>query len=374
MTSFILRHQGKFLILFILLGFLLRYHGIDRFGIAGDEKYSLFVSQFTSYQGNNQKDSVRKPNSPYFTAKEFWSKKDISDFYDSIARVDTGNGAFFTYLLHWWSLWFGVSDASLRMIPLFFSLFLIPLIFVFVKRHLKDDLTALISAALASISPFLISYAQVARNYAVLFFFALLATHYFLCSLKETCYKKWMYVILYGLAAAICELNHLSTFPLFFIHFGFLIVYYRTWKNFVSFCLSMAFPFAAIILWLSSPGGTFLFDYVENSVKVYTSMATQSPHEFLSLTSIKTIVFQIRHVFSAMFISIDGFYDGVSSKKDGLVGLIFLFLGFGVFFTGKLTQLSKLTIYAVLAGIALFVTEFRSWFLPIYFVNLTLTL
>ena len=374
MTSILREHQGKLLLLFVLLGFFLRFHHIDKFGLAGDEKYSLFVSQFTSYQGNNQKDSVRKPDSPYFTAKEFWSKKGISGFYDAIARVDTGNGAFFTYLLHFWTLWFGVSDTSLRMIPLIFSLLMVPLIYVFAKKHVKVEGVAIISAGLAAISPFYISYAQVARNYALLFFFALLSTHFFLEFLKsQGGWKKWYFVILYGVTAAICEMNHLSTFPLFFIHFAFLLVYYRSWSHFLGFCVAMAFPLTAIVLWLLSPGGAYLFDYVGNSVKVYTEMATTSPYEFLSLTSFKSVALQIRHVFSAMIISIDGFYDGVPSKKAGLAGLILLLAGTVLFSKERVSWKWKWIGITLLSLVGVAITGFRSWFMPVFLINTALT-
>jgi hypothetical protein len=358
--NFFNRNKSKLLlVVFLLLGFVLRNHGIDKFGIAGDEKYSLFVSQFTSYQGNNQKDSVRNPKSDYFTAKEFWSDKGIEGFYDAIARVDTGNGAFFTYSLHWWTKLFGNGDKSLRFLPLLFSLGIVLLIYVFVKEHFENENLALLAAGFSAISPFLISYAQVARNYAVLFFFALLATHYFLKLLDSSFKTKkwWINLIIYGITAAICELNHLSTFPLFFIHFGFLLIYHRTWKNFWTFSFAMVFPFIAIIAWVLSPGGAYIFEYVSNSVRVYNEMAENSPYEFLSKTSFVNVTLQIRHVLASYFFNFDGTYDMIAGKKNGAIGIAFTFLGAFVYSFKKLNSNLKLVIGVLLFAAALYFTK-----------------
>jgi uncharacterized membrane protein len=358
--KFLYLNKSKLLLAFFLLfGFVLRNHSIDKFGIAGDEKYSLFVSQFTSYQGNNQKNSVRKPNSDYFTAKEFWSEKGIEGFYDAIARVDTGNGAFFTYGLHWWTKFFGLSDKSLRFLPLLFSLGIVLLIYFFVKEHFENENLALITAGFSAISPLLISYAQIARNYALLFFFALLATHYFLKLLTTVFNSKkwWLYLIIYGITAAICELNHLSTFPLFFIHFIFLFIYHRTWKNFWSFSIAMIFPFIAIVAWVLSPGGAYILEYVSNSVRVYNEMAASSPYEFLSKTSFVTVILQIRHVLAAYFINFDGTYDLITGKKNGVVGITFTCIGALVYSIKKLNSTLKLAIGLFLFAAAILLTK-----------------
>jgi dolichyl-phosphate-mannose--protein O-mannosyl transferase len=227
--QFIKQNANFILVGIIVLAFGLRYYKIGEHGLAGDEKYSLFVSQFVTYEGNNQHDSVRKPNDKYFTPKEFWSEKSLPDFFDSIARLDTGNGAFYTYSLHYWTNVFGVSDKSMRLPSLIFNLFTIFLLFVFVKEHFRSSNLALLAAFLASVSPFYINYSQVARNYSVNLFFALLATHLLLKIIQEEEYSQkpvWKYVF-YGCCALICELCHFATFPLFLIHALFVILFFR---------------------------------------------------------------------------------------------------------------------------------------------------
>lgn len=314
----------------LLLAFLLRIHNIGEHGLAGDEKYSLFVSQFVSYEGNNQRNSVRKPDNPYFTPQEFWSEKNIHDFFDSIARVDTGNGSLYTYTLHYWSKLSGLEDANLRILSLLFNLFTVVLIFVFVRTHFQSEKLALLAAFLSAIAPFYINYSQVARNYAMLFFFALLATHLFLLIIRneKNGKKNAFYYLYYGLAALACELCHLSTFPLFLIHGLYVLLYVRQIRVWIGLSLAMLIPLAGIIAWLKSEGGQWLFDYVQNSVKVYNHLAQTAPDEYLSVATLPNIFKQLRHVVSSAFITSEGLYLHLSGIKNTLIAIVCPIAGF----------------------------------------------
>jgi hypothetical protein len=304
-----LNANAKFILFGILVfAFGLRFYKIGEHGLAGDEKYSLFVSQFVTYEGNNQHDSVRKPNDKYFTPKEFWSEKSTADFFDSIARLDTGNGALYTYTLHFWTNLFGLEDTSLRMLSLLFNLLTISLLYIFVKTHFHSKTLALLAVFLAAISPFYIVFSQVARNYSMNMFFALLAT-YLLLKIIESEEKNEKPVgnyIFYGLSALACEMCHFSTFPLFFIHALYVLIYFRKIRGYIGLILAMIIPAIGVLVWLKSEGGKWLFDYVSNSTKVYNEMAVSNPDEYLSIANIKNILKQLRYVVSAMFLSIDG--------------------------------------------------------------------
>lgn len=336
----------------LVLAFFLRFHNIGEHGLAGDEKYSLFVSQFVSYEGNNQRNSVRKPDSPYFTPKEFWSEKNIHDFFDSIARLDTGNGSLYTYTLHYWSKTFGLEDTNLRVLSLLFNLLTIVLIFVFVQTHFKSEKLALLAAFLSAISPFYINYSQVARNYAMLFFFALLATHVFLVILtrEKNKQKTTLYYLFYGLSALACELCHISTFPLFLIHGLYVLLYVRQLRVWVGLCLAMLIPLAGVLAWLKSEGGQWLFDYVQNSVKVYNYLAQTSPDEYLSVATLPNIFKQLRHVVSSAFISSEGLYLHLSGLKNTIIAIISPIIGFICF---KWIPSDRLKMIAVSVLIAL---------------------
>lgn len=307
--QFLKQNANFILVGIIVLAFGLRYHKIGEHGLAGDEKYSLFVSQFVTYEGNNQHDSVRKPGNKYFTPKEFWSEKSLPDFFDSIARLDTGNGAFYTYSLHYWTKVFGISDKSLRLPSLIFNLFTIVLLFVFVKEHFSSPNLALLAAFLASVSPFYINYSQVARNYSINMFFALLATHLLLRIIQEeeNSLKPVLKYVLYGCCALICELCHFATFPLFLIHALFVILFFREKRGYLGFSLAAIIPLLGVLWWLNCEGGRWLFDYMGNSVKTYNQLAIETPDDYLSIANLKNVLKQLRHVISAMFLLIDGY-------------------------------------------------------------------
>lgn len=336
----------------LLLAFLLRIRNIGEHGLAGDEKYSLFVSQFVSYEGNNQRNSVRKPDSPYFTPQEFWSDKNIHDFFDSIARVDTGNGSLYTYTLHYWSKLFGLEDANLRVLSLLFNLMTIVLIFVFVRTHFQSEKLALLAAFLSAISPFYITYSQVARNYAMLFFFSLLATHLFLLTIKREKEKQKtaLYYAFYGLSALACELCHLSTFPLSLIHGTYVLLFVRQIRVWIGLSLAMLIPLAGVLAWLKSEGGQWLFDYVQNSVKVYNHLAKTTPDEYLSIATLPNILKQLRHVVSSAFISSEGLYLHLSGLKNTIVAILSPVIGFICF---KWLPSDRLKVIASCALIAL---------------------
>lgn len=332
--QFLKQNANFILVGIIVLAFGLRYHKIGEHGLAGDEKYSLFVSQFVTYEGNNQHDSVRKPSDKYFTPKEFWSKKSLPDFFDSIARLDTGNGALYTYSLHYWTKAFGVSDKSMRMPSLIFNLFTIVLLFFFVKEYFRSPNLALLAAFLASVSPFYINYSQVARNYSINLFFALLATHLLLKIIQEEENNQkpvWKYVF-YGACALACELCHFATFPLFMIHALFVILFFRKKRGYFGFTLAAIIPLIGVLWWLNCDGGRWLFDYMANSVKTYNQMALATPDDYLNVANLKNILKQLRHVISAMFLLIDGYpSQTIFYKKLYLLIILSALFGFFVF-------------------------------------------
>lgn len=365
MRDLMKKYQYLILASILMLAFFLRFHNIGEHGLAGDEKYSLFVSQFTSYEGNNQKDSVRKPKNPYFTPQEFWSEKDYHDFFDSIARLDTGNGALYTYSLHYWTSAFGVSDQSLRFPSLIFNLLTILVIFVFVKTHFQSVRLALLASFLAAISPFYINYSQVARNYALLYFLSILATHLLLLIVKkeEKAEKPVGHYLLYGLTVLACELCHFSTFPLFFIHGLYVLLHVRVLRTWIGLSLSMIIPLIGVILWLKSDGGKWLFDYVQNSVKTYNYLAQNSPDEYLAVATVKNIARQIRHVISCAFISSEGLYLQLTGLRNTLLTIAASLTGILGFILIKSEKLKIALCTSMAIAILVFCTVAKGQFL-----------
>ncbi len=220
------------------------------------------------------------------------------------------------------------------MPSLIFNLFTIILLFVFVKEHCRSSNLALLAAFLAAVSPFYINYSQVARNYSINMFFALLATHLLLKLIQEEeNHKKpvWKYVF-YGACALTCELCHFATFPLFLIHALFVILFFRKKRGYIGFTLAAIIPLIGALAWLNCDGGRWLFDYVANSVKTYNQMALETPDDYLNVANLKNILKQLRHVISAMFLLIDGYpSQTIFYKKLYLLITLSALFGFFVF-------------------------------------------
>jgi uncharacterized membrane protein len=314
--------ERNFLLIICTLAFLSRVAFLDQRGLAGDEKYSLFVSQFVVYEGNNQINSVRNPATPYFTPRQFWSEKGTPDFLESIARLDTGNGALYTYTLHYWSNLFGNSDASLRGLSVLFNVLTLLLLYFFVKKLLKNQFIAVLTLFLATLSPFFIVFSQVARCYSMLFFWSLLATYLLVVNLQSN-KQRWYSWLAYGITVLFCELCHVSTFPLFFVHGIFILIYHRTQKNvLIAFTISMVVPFLGMVGWLTSYGGKWMFEYVANSTKVYNHIATHSPEKYLKTATPKHIIEQLYYLFSSFFITTEGLYRNAIGLKNLALALV----------------------------------------------------
>lgn len=316
------RNANYPLILLLIVAFFLRIYKLETHGLAGDEKYSLFVSQFIVYDGGNTNNVIR--SNTYFTPKEFWDDVEPHDFLESIARLDTGNGALYTFSLHFWSIAFGNSDFSLRFLSLIFNLATIILLYSFVVVHFKNKQLANWVALLSTISPFFIVFSQVARCYSMLIFFTLLSTHLLLLVLKkqhegESTKKE---LIFYGSSVLLAMLCHVSVFVLYISHGIYLLIYHRNPKTLLKFSFAMLIPLFGFTAWLMSYGGRFMFEYVANSTAAYNYMALNSPEEYLKVATFKNIIWQIQHVISSFFISTEGIYKHILGFKNIVIAAL----------------------------------------------------
>ncbi|MGK0357218.1 MAG: putative membrane protein, partial [Spirosomataceae bacterium] len=145
------RLTSALLILLLFVAACLRFYKIGDHGLAGDEKYSMYVSQFVVIEGGKEPNSIR--NARYFTPEQFWDDVKPYHFFESIARLDTGNGAFYTLSLRLWMNVFGKSDAAARSLSAVFNLATILLLFYFVRDFFKNTSLALLVTFLSVISP-----------------------------------------------------------------------------------------------------------------------------------------------------------------------------------------------------------------------------
>lgn len=320
---FLKKNTKLILIAILCLATGLRFYKIDSYAFAGDEKFGLLVSQFLVQEGGNQPESLRKLNSPYFTPKEFWKKRTYEDFEQSIANRENGTSAFYSLMNHYNTEVFGVSDFTMRMPSLIFNVLTVLLLFIFVRTHLKSDNLALLSAFLAAISPYFISYSQIARNYPVLAFFSLLSVHLLLLLFRDE-EKNRRPIFLYfdyGMVVFVCLMNHYSIFPLFLIQGLYCLLFLRKQRAWLGLTLAMIIPVVGMLFWIKFSGGQWSMHSIKQSALDNTLVAKYSPNDWIAITSFSTIIKQLRHVLSMQFLIIDGVSFAVSGVKNFILSI-----------------------------------------------------
>lgn len=350
---FLKKNVKLILIAILCLATGLRLYQIDKFAFAGDEKFGLLVSQFLVQEGGNQPESLRKLNSPYFTPKEFWKKRTYEDFEQSIANRENGTSAFYSLMNHYNTEIFGVSDFTMRMPSLIFNVLTVLLLFIFVRTHLKSDNLALLSAFLAAISPYFISYSQIARNYPVLAFFSLLSVHLLLLIFREE-EKNRRPIFLYfdyGLVVFVCLMNHYSIFPLFLIQGLYCLLFLRKQRAWLGLTLAMIIPVLGMLFWIKFSGGQWSMHSIKQSALDNTLVAKYSPNDWIAITSFSTILKQLRHILSMQFLIIDGVSFAVSGVKNFIlsIGTAISFGLISVYVKNKRIQLAIATGISLIA-------------------------
>lgn len=344
---FLKKNVRIILIAILCLATGLRFYKIDEYGFAGDEKFGLLVSQFLVQEGGNQPESLRKLNSPYFTPKEFWKKRTFADFEQSIANRENGTSAFYSLMNHYNTEIFGVSDFTMRMPSLIFNVLTVLLLFIFVRTHLKSDTLALLSAFLAAISPYFISYSQIARNYPVLAFFSLLSVHLLLLIFRDE-EKNRRPIFLYfdyGMVVFVCLMNHYSIFPLFLIQGLYCLLFLRKQRAWLGLTLAMIIPVLGMLFWIKFSGGQWSMHSIKQSALDNTLVAKYSPNDWIAITSFSTVIKQLRHILSMQFLIIDGVSFAVSGVKNFIlsIGTAISFGLITVYAKNKRLQLALIT-------------------------------
>lgn len=138
------------IILIIILGAILRFKDLLKFDLWYDEAFTGILMR-------------QKP----------------SEFFYMLAK--DSHPPLFNLIMKAWTFLFGVSDFSLRFLPFVFGVATVYVVYL-IALNLADKETAAISAFLATINPFLISYSIEARSYS---FYGLAAAVTFLALLKS---------------------------------------------------------------------------------------------------------------------------------------------------------------------------------------------
>jgi uncharacterized membrane protein len=341
----------------ILAGSALRLHRLDSYGVFFDEKSTLVVSQGIVLEGANQKEvftnrilSVppfwKTPEFNYqplkvlrsftyqevyqarsFTPREFWSPKSIHDYYEAMTRSDIGNSPFYYLLLHNWMEVFGMSDFSIRLFSVLFSVLIIGLTFLFARRFFSVE-TGLISAAIVAVEPFFIAYSHQARNYSLTFFLTLLATYYFLQIIENKAGRRktlWLYAG-YVLAAGLSVLCHFLAISVLLAHAVYALFFLRSVKGWIRMAAAAVAALSGVTWWLIAGGGQYTLYSLAYQADLYKRMADTMPYNnpfgVILPATLGNVFAKSLPIFSDLVIFTNGLTEGLTGKRNVLVAVL----------------------------------------------------
>ena len=257
---------GQFILLSLLLSlaFCLRTYHIGHFSLFGDEKQSVMLAVGNTNLGGMPPWMAADST---FTPARFWEPRGISSWLAADAAGDvSGNSLFHDLSLKFASI-FSKSDASFRLVSVFFNLSTLLVIFYWARKVRKKYLWVYAVLLLAVIEPFFIIYSQQARNYTTSLFFTTLCNYYFYLIVFEN--PKSKYYLLWALAALGALFSTYLTAlvligqAIFLLHKKASLLF---WKHFIGYALLFLIPFVA---WMTLGPGKYFLIYQADAAEQY---------------------------------------------------------------------------------------------------------
>ncbi len=216
--SRVTRTQTLFLLTGILLvGFALRLYGIDAVPFRGDEAFTAQQWAMQPLAVTLAEEATRDPHPPLAYA-----------------------------LFRGWSLVFGVSEFSLRILPALLNLTGVAALYALGRRFAGRGV-GLVAALLWAVHPFEIWHAQDARNYAIWAGLSASALWLALRALEQRSRTDWL---LYVIAALLAVYTYyLEVFMLVALNVYVLLAYWRQWSVWRQWALSQVVIGGVMALW-----------------------------------------------------------------------------------------------------------------------------
>jgi uncharacterized membrane protein len=332
----------------IIFAAFIRSINIGKFGLYGDEKYSIMVVNGISWEGATQKEIFSRDSNgnllkKYFTPKEFWNALSFSDIDEAVIRTDNGNSSTYYALLYLWKSLFGQSDGALRSLGLVFDVLTILLVFLFCKNILNAPNTGLIASFLLTIEPFLIAYSHQMRNYPVGIFLTMLSVYLFFRILKNesqnAIQSKWY--LGYGLVVLLAILCHFYVVLFIFCQFVYLaLTHFKNRQILKRFIITYIGSFLFLGLWFTIGSGRYTFDTFKGKDEIFRNIVkNQTASDALGWVTSPTFD-NIRNKMGPIFTDSFLITNDIFWKFNGKLNLIFcLILSC---FLGVLLYLSRL--------------------------------
>lgn len=163
-------------------------------------------------------------------------KLGFHDFwYDEMGTFDYAkypwghwNAPLYYILLHFWTKIFGFSEISLRFPSVIFNFLAIVFTYLLAKKLFTKKI-AILASFFMGISPLQLWYAQEARDYSMVLFFATVSTYILFTALEKNKIKYWVYFLVVSIAGMYTSYFYIF---LFFGQVIFLTVFKKSLFNF----------------------------------------------------------------------------------------------------------------------------------------------
>lgn len=354
------------LIVIVVLAAGIRSINIGKFGLYGDEKYSLMVVNGISWEGATQQEIFKRTESgglktKYFTAKQFWDALSISDVDEALIRTDNGNSSSYYAFLYVWKSIFGQTDGALRALGVVFDCLTIILLFWFCKTILQKPAVGLLAGFFAAIEPFMIAYSHQVRNYPMGIFFTLLSIYLFFKILKNETEKRpnfWNFMA-YGFTILIAILSHF--YVVLFIFCQFILLVFRYLKNFSlvkKFTFTYVVSFSFLVLWFTIGSGRKTFSTLQEKDQIFRNMAESvgaksKEISFVTTANFENIYNKIGPIFVDNFIISNDLMWKYTGKLNLILCLILASILLLLFDLSKDEILPKRNLKLLLLGIGI---------------------
>ncbi|WP_016951206.1 glycosyltransferase family 39 protein [Anabaena sp. PCC 7108] len=245
-------HGLVFLItILLILGIFFRCINVDKKVYWHDEAYtSLRISGYTKSELINE--VFNSKVLPIESIKKFQrtnSETGLTDTIKSLAIDDAQHPPLYYGMLRLWMQTFGNSITSARSLSIIISLLALPCIYWLCLELFASPITAWISVAFMTVSPFHVLYAQEARQFCLLTLITLLSSAVLLRAIKIGSKKLWGF---YTLTVALGLYTFLF-YGLVVIGHGIYVLClerFKLTKQFISYFVASVIGFISFIPWI----------------------------------------------------------------------------------------------------------------------------
>jgi len=265
----------------VLLAAAFRMHHIDALELWHDEANSMFEANGLNYVGNAPEQGFTKADLPAFNT--------AANAIRACVFIDSGNGSLYVLLLHCWSLLFGNTPLALRSLSVLFALLAIFMTYRLSRELFRDDLAALISAALMAASPICIGQSQQVRSYMLALFLSLWATTLLFRMLRSERPGTWT-ILAYAALVLASMLSHYSTCYVFLVHPIIASILGTPLKSILRIISGGLLALVLFMVWMVAAGGEGL-EQMRLYNEYYVDQVNINPFtgSFFTATDLRTI-------------------------------------------------------------------------------------